>query len=326
MNRSGFTIIEVTLVLAISMFLFVGVIGGTNVNITRQRYNDSVNSFAEFLRSQYSEVISTENTRDDRISNTSPCTLTSKQAAGNGSGSNVETGRSHCLIYGKLITFNEENNPAKVYSYDIIGDAKTSNDLEALNKAVRKNSSHPYHGISNDTILSLVNLNADVLTARSTGSGCQIIPAGNTSTYELPWGAYVQTTNHPTMQNYTGSILIVRSPLSGAINTFRLNSVVPVQSRLRNPYIAAEYCNANSDARVNAYNNGSLRSFLSATGSNAPSFGNASTGTVAEFCINSDDVFALASNGRRMVSIAYDGYNASAVKVYNQDQGENKCQ
>lgn len=324
MARRGFTMIEVVLVMAISMLLFVGVIGGTNVNITRQRYNDSVNDFAEFLRRQYSEVLSTENTRDDRISGTSPCTITSKQSAG-GSATTVETGRSNCLIYGKLITFNEDNNPAKVYAYDVVGDAKETSELNSMNAAVRANSSHPYHHINNDIILSLVNLNADTLTARSTGSGCQIVTAGNSTTYDLQWGAYVQTTAHPDFVNFTGSILIVRSPLSGAVSTFRLERTVPVQSRLTNISVAAAYCNASSDARVAEYNQDSLRYFLADAGT-PPTNGNASSGTAAEFCINSDDVFALAGAGRRMVGIAYDGYNASAVKVYNQDTGENQCQ
>ena len=54
--RSGFTFIEVSLFLAITGLVFVGIAVGTQNSIFWQRYNDSVQSFAEFLRSEYSRV------------------------------------------------------------------------------------------------------------------------------------------------------------------------------------------------------------------------------------------------------------------------------
>jgi len=59
-SKRGFTLIEVSIFLAITGLLLIGVLGGTYSNIARQRYNDSVRSFAEFFRQMYAEVISPE--------------------------------------------------------------------------------------------------------------------------------------------------------------------------------------------------------------------------------------------------------------------------
>lgn len=94
--RRGFTIIEVSLFLAITGLLFLGVTLGVQNSMRRQRYNDSVQSFAEFLRSLYSEVMNV-------------------QSAGNG--------RSDDAIYGKLVTFDGGQD---IFSYDVIGLAESN--------------------------------------------------------------------------------------------------------------------------------------------------------------------------------------------------------
>ena len=46
-ERQGFTMLEVTLVLALTGLLLIGLLGGTAAAIQTQRYNDSVRSYAE---------------------------------------------------------------------------------------------------------------------------------------------------------------------------------------------------------------------------------------------------------------------------------------
>ncbi len=96
-SRAGFTLIEVMLFLAISGLLLVGVLGGTYSAIGIQRYNDSLRSFAEFLRQTYGEVISPESL-----------------GAGNS---------NHDAVYGKLLVFGLEGNrvPNTIYSATIVG-------------------------------------------------------------------------------------------------------------------------------------------------------------------------------------------------------------
>lgn len=97
----GFTMIEVALFLALTGAIFIGIAVGMSNSISQQRYNDSVQNFADFLRNVYSEV---ENV----------------QGAGDG--------RSEQAIYGKLVTFGEslntalENNSNKsIFVYDVVG-------------------------------------------------------------------------------------------------------------------------------------------------------------------------------------------------------------
>ena len=59
-TKKGFTLIEVMLVLGLTGLLIVGMLGGTFTAIAHQRYNDSVRSFAEYLRTVYGEVLSPE--------------------------------------------------------------------------------------------------------------------------------------------------------------------------------------------------------------------------------------------------------------------------
>ncbi|MBR5027359.1 prepilin-type N-terminal cleavage/methylation domain-containing protein [Candidatus Saccharibacteria bacterium] len=125
-NRQGFTIIEVVIFLAITSVIFMAIVLGTSNVMSRQRYNESTQNFAEFLRGAYSKLTSIENHGD---------------------------GRSEKAIYGKLITFGERYNLAgeeniynEVFMYDIIGDvsgAISGDDilsvLKKLNINVLKN-------------------------------------------------------------------------------------------------------------------------------------------------------------------------------------------
>lgn len=93
--RRGFTLVEVALFLAITAAIFVGIAVGTQNSIFQQRYNDSVQNFAEFLRSVYSQVANV-------------------QSEG--------SGRTNKAIYGKLVVFDEENGGNKITTYNVIGD------------------------------------------------------------------------------------------------------------------------------------------------------------------------------------------------------------
>lgn len=102
-KRPGFTLVEVSLFLAITALLFFGVTLGVRGSMLQQRYNDSVQSFVEFLRSVYSEVTNVEHS----------------------GGGNTEK-----VVYGKLISFGEKKNlsgnniasdDTKVFSYTVVG-------------------------------------------------------------------------------------------------------------------------------------------------------------------------------------------------------------
>ena len=103
--RRGFTLVEVSLFLAITAAIFVSIAVGTQNSIFQQRYNDSVQNFVEFLRSVYSQV------------------------------SNVQsegTGRTDKAIYGKLVVFGEADGQNAITTYNVVGnidDESSSGDI-----------------------------------------------------------------------------------------------------------------------------------------------------------------------------------------------------
>ena len=54
--KKGFTIIETMLVLSVTGLLSVGIMVGWSVNINRQRYDDSVNTFKSDIQQIFSDV------------------------------------------------------------------------------------------------------------------------------------------------------------------------------------------------------------------------------------------------------------------------------
>ena len=110
--RRGFTLVEVSLFLAITAAIFVSIAVGTQNSIFQQRYNDAVQNFAEFLRSIYSQVTNVQSEGD---------------------------GRSGYAIYGKLVNFENDNGNNKITTYNVIGkvaedDLGNDNVLERLKK------------------------------------------------------------------------------------------------------------------------------------------------------------------------------------------------
>lgn len=91
-HQAGFTIIEVTLFLAISGLLLLVALIGTGSMAARQRFTDTTDSLQAYLQIQYDEVVNGVNSRG---ANTE-C-----------SGSAIQAGMStSCLLLGKILTVN----------------------------------------------------------------------------------------------------------------------------------------------------------------------------------------------------------------------------
>lgn len=106
-SKKGFTIIEVTLVLAITGLLTVSILIGVQFAINNQRYNDSVNSFKSFLQSQYASVSTPNIQKENR---TVECGTENR-------------GRTECVVLGRLLTIdtNPSNNLTKISIKKILG-------------------------------------------------------------------------------------------------------------------------------------------------------------------------------------------------------------
>lgn len=197
MKRKGFTIVEVALFLGLTGILFVGIVMGTNNSIVQQRFFDSTQSYAEFLRSIYSQVSNPEG---------------------------VGTGRSEELaIYGKLISFgqtvdlsghNIPNDEQKIFVYDVVGDVVGTGTGAAVEL--------------------LRNMNASVVV----GDAGSMSVAGIAETYEPRWTATIETTTERGASDaadsnlYRGTILVVRHPRSGTVNTLVSPEVLPINERV----------------------------------------------------------------------------------------------
>ena len=184
--RSGFTIIEVSIFLAITALIFVGMIVGVNSSLTQNHFEDDVRSVVEFLQDAYSKVTSVEND---------------------------QKGNSDKAIYGKLITFGEgkdfTNTDSKsgdtAFIYDVIGDiaeTDTGNTIEALR-----------------------NLNAKVIRNKTDGTGVEYAGIADSyktrwgSTIEKT----TPSTNNIENDALKAAILIVRSPATGTIFTYGIS-------------------------------------------------------------------------------------------------------
>lgn len=89
---AGFTIIETMLFLAVSGALAVGLMAGMGAAIGAQQYRDSVQSYANYLRGQYSQAVAVENGH-----------LTREACSSLGAASTDYRGRSECVIVGRHV-------------------------------------------------------------------------------------------------------------------------------------------------------------------------------------------------------------------------------
>lgn len=112
----GYTVVEVSLFLAVSGLLFLIALFGTGNTIRSVRFTDSGRSLTAFMQKQYDSLIAGVNTRPNTVS-----------CAGGVIGPGSQTpGTSNCLLMGKLILFNPGDYKVNVYS--IVGTEPASVD------------------------------------------------------------------------------------------------------------------------------------------------------------------------------------------------------
>lgn len=343
MKKRGFTLIEVTLFLAVSALIVMGVMIGTTTSIRRRRYTDTVNDFVSFLRETYSEVVNVEITRTGSLGANGSCNLHGmvEESSWSLSGSWEDwvtggdndsllgtsaglPGRSDCAVYGKLVTFGEQDSGNTVHVYDIIGQT-----LEEESGRGGTLDSYFSGEMAEDEVLALLEaVKAEVIAIRVEDRGgqpfCEFAPAGSMESYTPLWDARLQTTaaEHTA---FVGSLMIVRSPVSGTVHTYFLEgtaiNVYPIVSN------GLDY-RLNDDAGVCGTSLLAYRDNVVKTKSrlldHLSEFKLADGGTPEDgsddgidICIDSDDLDD--SWKRRNVRILLDGHNSSAVKLVNQD-------
>ncbi|MBQ2695231.1 prepilin-type N-terminal cleavage/methylation domain-containing protein [Candidatus Saccharibacteria bacterium] len=316
-KQFGFTLIEVALFLALTGVLFVGIAVGTQNTITEQRYNDSVQNFAEFLRGIYSEVSNPQS---------------------------ISAGRSETTaIYGKLVVFGEDagldgneilDNEQRVFVYDVVGEVANSTTLKGtgsvvsllneLNANVVVPVKRGGDSSGGDEILLLKkdgiyrkknNVGDEFEKVNSTTDDYVMEPAGIVESYAPRWQAEIEKTNggdgsyrsgsiNGENDRWTGSILVVRHPRSGTVNTLVAEgTVIEVNKAIE------EYEEKKEISIVSMLLTDKLGDFKA---------------TQVDFCINHYG-WGNPSSTRRDIRIEKDARNASAVEIINLDDSANAC-
>ena len=291
----GFTLIEVALFVALTGLLFMGIIIGTGNSIASQRFFDSTQNFAEFLRSIYSQVSNPE-------------------SAGNG--------RSDYVIYGKMISFGQNidldyetipDDEQKIFVYDVIGKA----DVEGSGSAVE--------------MMSKVGASVVVSGSADPDDRCitPVCPAGIAESYEPRWSASIEATTKNTVNNrknlFTGTILVVRHPRSGVINTVFSPVVINVNELISTANLT------NAAANINRATNSLMTVLNYSTSSDASLRAKAFVSKEVNFCVNPEGVNNFGKI-RREVRLVANARNASGVEIIDLDDNNlrddgviNKC-
>lgn len=286
-KHTGFTIIEVMIFLAISGVLIVGIIAGSGATIARYRYNDSVQDLAQLLRAQYSSVINTQIAERDTNTYVS------------------------CVDSDKPTQTIDPNFPTSSTTSSNSGRGRT--DCLVYGTMITFGGNGEVVNLS-----SLVGADVFDLAAKSTDntkldsmddlqllqfSGANNLSIGDSFSHKLEWGATIQKVERPssTADNILKATLIIfRSPRDGAIRTYVSDEVFLNDSG--EPLDISILDDANDGE-----------------------------GMFAKFerqellmCVGSDDSFAFDQQ-RRMIRVAKDGHNSSAVELVDMDSEKNLC-
>lgn len=155
MNRreSGFTIIETSLVLAVTGLVIAVVLAGIGNALSHQRYLDAVNQTVDFFRGQYTHTTNTLNNRadDERCDSSGVSTA----------GVPMSVGASDCLLLGNVI---RSSNGVDMQVYKVLA----------------------LHDPSDDAGIDVLN-DIDILNASQLSQGDQ------TDSFKIDWGARLIT-------------------------------------------------------------------------------------------------------------------------------------
>ena len=298
-TKKAFTIIEVSLVLGITALAVTVFMVSISGRISSQRYNDATRGYVDFLQKIYSEVINVQNGRTGEIGDESKyCTLSNQDNIIHSTSAlseydNEYPGRSDCSVYGKLITFGEQDKEI-IYVYDVLGKALDLNETVG--------------GGAGNVASELAYVFADPLTLKKNNSGsCRLTTAGESTFYTPEWGTKIEKTNHDLMK---ASLLIVRSPKSGAVRSLYMPKVLEVQKAMEDHTdISCGNTSADSTTRLEPLlTSGEFKQ------------------EDVDFCISTNGFFVSQRSDVRLKS---DGHNATAVELVEKDlgpsEGGNRC-
>lgn len=228
--KKGFTVIEVILVITTVAVLAAAMMRTVQVSINRQRYNDAVKSLRDFLQSQYKEV---NNIAVNKVKEPEKAELDQNDCKGIQYGD----GRSDCLLVGRLLTFAVNSNSQHVdkiivkriyYKEPRIGNSNFEDFIEGYAKKE--------------------DYNVDVMG--------DLKQAKKESEYLIEWSSWLNKTSNKKEEdkNFTGSVLILRSPEDGSVRTYYSKNIDDgLSDIIKNSNENADICVISDDPAYGAY-------------------------------------------------------------------------
>ena len=291
-GRTGFTIIEVILVLAITGLLFVALIAGQGNNIARRRYDDSVNGFMAFLQNQFDFAMNIQNWRDHITPADPNYNAFTAQCIGDVGDSQI--GRSDCAIYGIMLEFGtgecDYNNPKSGcfvrYTWVVGRDYRTLRNANP------------------DSWAGVMDSELDVMT-----SDIGLRRAMPWRQQSVEWGSRLRTPATRTgddpftgwNENVTGAIMIIRMPISNTVQVFASNSL---------PARVDSIFHTDFDSNDTRVINQTLGGLLTENNRTNPKF----------ICLDSPDSWQIGGvSAMRTIAVNPNANNASAVQLFMQD-------
>ena len=217
-KRSGFTIIEVMLFLALSGFLLAGILAGTGSSIANQRYKDSVQDTVDALRDVYSFVSDTQIPL--REAGRGVCGgLTSAEYEATQLGRqtfNSGRGRTDCAVYGAVVSIDG----GKMQISTLVGEDYAA----ALLAKPTLDTDYP-----NDLdLLRALNANNLAVQCGKNNSNCKISTISSPIDMKLKWDTTLVNPKGNSSSNtaFKKTLLVFRSPRNGVIRTYVMDSLI----------------------------------------------------------------------------------------------------
>ena len=210
-SRSGFTVIEVVLFLAVTGLMMAGILASVGNGLHGQNYREGVNELRNKIQGQYDKVYSLTNNRSESLD---PCTA---------SGS-PERGTSNCLYVGRMIHFNAPSggSGSSLTIYPVVAELKPGLGGTSTGNRFDGNLST----VADTYTYEIDNYRISVWTGEPS----------LTEEYSFAWGltGYEPSPSGPGFSpvslDIVDSLLILRSPADGSVRSYK----IPDRSQIYN--------------------------------------------------------------------------------------------
>ncbi len=305
----GFTIIETMLFLALTGLMLVGALVGLGTNLSRQRYKDSVQDVVTLIRNQYDYVTRVQ---IDQRDGDDMCEIVS----GSGVADTIKNkgrGRSKCDVYGVALVFGLDDEGdldagSIIQSTSILG-----KDIKALEDEYRayypqKDPREKIEAMSDLELMKELSFNNVIESVQK----CR--PVNLLERKVLNWGSKIEHTAKDTVKK--GVVLIIRSPRDGTVHTYTYDFSMSDTINVPDYGSLKDIDKTCMQFTAGSFDINTLLGASPAVFTTANNF---------DLCITSDDLTGTYGK-RRMIRIAADGHNSSAVALIDEDSGDDICE